>query len=171
MKRVRVPPPISGGLMLSYKCSAACQHCMYACSPRWKADWITQTDLEQVLSLLSRTIRPSPWGEQTMSLNHFDNYGNFMPGYCGGISLGHWRDMERLTTEGIDLEAHPVLAFLIAEDIEGLFHFAQDLGYRESPVGYVSKCDLCLDVRRYLVSLPEPDFAELSPKEFYVQLD
>jgi hypothetical protein len=36
--------------------------------------------------------------------NHFDNYGNFMPGYCGGISLGHWRNLDTLEKEGIDLE-------------------------------------------------------------------
>ena len=326
MKRVRLPPPISGGLMLSYKCSAACQHCMYACSPRWKADWITRQDLERLLSLLSQTIQPSPWGARNMSLNHglhftggepflnyrlllhaveiaselnipslfvetncswcnddevtreklehlknaglrgimisvnpfyaeyvpfertercirvsqtvfgqnvmvyqteyyrqfkqlgikerisigdflkltgneslaqrvelflmgraaiklrdlytphparnflrapcrpsflrnwhnhFDNYGNFMPGYCGGISLGNWTDLDALTEEGIDLEAHPVLRYL---------------GYRESPGGYVSKCDLCLDIRRYLVSLEDPEFEELSPREFYQQL-
>ena len=34
--------------------------------------------------------------------------------------------------------------------------------------GYLSKCDLCLDLRRHLVS--KQDFAELSPKEFYVHL-
>ena len=102
--------------------------------------------------------------------NHFDNYGNFMPGFCGGISLGHWRDLEQLTTEGIDLETHPILDLLIAEDIEELFHVAQDLGYGELPEGYVSKCDLCLDIRRHLVSLEDLDFEELGPREFYEQL-
>jgi hypothetical protein len=101
--------------------------------------------------------------------NHFDNYGNFMPGYCGGISLGHWGDLDLLESEGIDLDAHPVLGFLIAEDIGGLFQFAQDYGYQESPEGYVSKCDLCLDLRSHLVS--KADFEELAPKEFYTHLE
>lgn len=339
MTRIKVPAPISGGLMLSYKCSAECRHCMYACSPKWKGDWISEEDLETLLSLLATSIQPSPWGQETMSLNHglhfsggepflnyellvkavemaeekgipstfvetncfwckndevtvekltrlkegglkgilisvnpfyaeyvpfertercirisqkvfgpnvmvyqleyyhrfkalgirdriplqdytqltghkdltdrvelflmgrashqlrafyptyparaffgepcrpsflrnwhnhFDNYGNFMPGYCGGISLGHWRDMERLTNEGIDLEEHPVLSFLIAEDVQGLLFFAQDFGYQESQDGYLSKCDLCLDLRKHLVS--QQDFEELTPKEFYTQL-
>jgi len=340
MTRIKVPQPISGGLLLSYKCTAECRHCMYACSPKWKGDWIAQNDLEEVLSQLGGTIRPSPWGDQTVGLsyglhftggepflnfelllraveiadevkipstfvetncywcsndevtrerlkllretglkgilisvnpfyaeyvpfertercirisrevfganvmvyqveyyhrfkhlgikerisledyleltkredltekvelflmgraahqlrelypsypphsffgepcrppflrnwhNHFDNYGNFVPGYCGGISLGHWQNLDRLVEEGIDLEEHPVLRFLIAEDVQGLFHFAKDLGYQESREGYLSKCDLCLDLRKHLVS--KDGFEELNPKEFYVHVD
>ena len=339
MSKIVVPKPISGGLMLSYKCSAACRHCMYACSPRWKADWITRQDLERLLSLLSQTIQPSPWGARNMSLNHglhftggepflnyklllhaveiaselnipslfvetncswcnddevtreklehlnnaglrgimisvnpfyaeyvpfertercirvsqevfgrnvvvyqlayyhrfrqlgikekipledyveltegecltnkvelflmgratrqlrgfyptypahrffgqpcrpaflrdwhnhFDNYGNLMPGYCGGISLGRWQELDQLTEEGIDLEAHPVLRFLIAGDMRGLVRFAQDLGYQASQEGYLSKCDLCLEVRKHLVSIG--DLAELQPREFYAHV-
>jgi hypothetical protein len=100
--------------------------------------------------------------------NHFDNYGNLMPGYCGGLSLGSWQALDRLTEEGIELEEYPVLGFLIAEDMAGLFRFAQDLGYEASQEGYVSKCDLCLEVRKYLVSVG--DFAELQPREFYAHL-
>jgi hypothetical protein len=33
--------------------------------------------------------------------NHFDNYGNFMPGYCGGISLGSWFEMDRHWAAGL----------------------------------------------------------------------
>jgi hypothetical protein len=100
--------------------------------------------------------------------NHFDNYGNMMPGYCGGISLGAWRDIDHLINEGIDLEEHPILNFLISEDMQGLFHFAMDYGYGESPEGYVSKCHLCLDIRKYLVL--KKDFSELTPGEFYLHL-
>ena len=339
MAKAHIPQPISGGLLLSYKCSAACRHCMYACSPKWKGDWITKRDLERVLSLLAGRIQPSPWGAHTVSLNyglhltggepflnfellveavqmadalripstfvetncfwcgddemareqltllkeaglqgilvsvnpfyaeyvpfertercirisrevfginvmvyqlayynrfrqlglkerlpledyaaragderlaeqvemflmgraarrlreyyrayparhffhepcrppflrnwhnHFDNYGNFLPGYCGGISLGQWKDLDTLVSEGVELDEHPVLRFLIAEDLPGLFHFAHDFGYRESQDGYVSKCDLCLDLRRFLVS--KGDFQELTPKEFYMHV-
>ena len=68
--RVRIPAPISGGLVLSYRCSAACRHCMYACSPRWPADWIGEDDLAATLQSLAERIQPSPWGADTMSLNH-----------------------------------------------------------------------------------------------------
>jgi hypothetical protein len=35
LMRVKIPPPMSGGLIMSYKCTAACRHCMYACNPGW----------------------------------------------------------------------------------------------------------------------------------------
>jgi hypothetical protein len=101
--------------------------------------------------------------------NHFDNYGNFMPGFCGGISLGSWRDLDRLTEDGIDLDERVVLRYLIGEDARGLLRFAKDLGYQELPDGYVSKCDLCIDIRSFLVT--QGDFEELEPKEFYEHLD
>lgn len=31
--------------------------------------------------------------------NHFDNYGNYVPGFCGGISLGDCRELDRLLKE------------------------------------------------------------------------
>ena len=83
--------------------------------------------------------------------------------------MGHWRNLDRLISEGVDLEAHPVLGFLIAEDLGGLFRFAEDLGYRGAQEGYVSKCDLCLVLRKYLVS--RKDFEELSPREFYAHVE
>jgi len=339
MMRIKIPPPISGGLLLSYQCPAECRHCMYACSPRWADDWIAAETLAAGLSQLAGGIRPSPWGPQAVSLNHglhftggepflnfelllkaveiaekfkipstfvetnafwcrrddvtreklrrlkaaglkgilvsvnpfyaeyvpfertercirlsqevfggavmvyqqefyrrfkrlgiqdrisvedymalagedslaegvelflmgratrqlrgfyptypahrffdqpcrppflrdwhnhFDNYGHLMPGYCGGISLGPWLELDRLTEEGIDPAERPVLRFLIAGDMRGLFRFAQDLGYQASQEGYLSKCDLCLEVRKHLVAVR--DLAELQPKEFYAQL-
>jgi hypothetical protein len=100
--------------------------------------------------------------------NHFDNYGNFIPGYCGGISLGDWHDLAALLERGIDPNERPVLAYLAAEDIRALFRFALDLGYQVRPEGYASKCDLCLDLRAYLVDAG--DFEALAPREFYQQL-
>jgi len=340
MSRLMIPRPISGGLILSYKCQARCRHCIYACSPDWKADWIPEDVLEKGLAQLRGKIQPSPWGPEAVGLNdglhftggepflnfklllkavelaeafdipstfvetnsawcvddqstmdklrrlreaglkgimisvnpfyaeyvpferterciqisqdvfgqqnmmvyqqeyyyqfqrlgirdklsieeyaelarddrflgrvelffmgratsqlkafyptypaqvffdmpcqppllrewhnHFDNYGNYMPGFCGGISLGSWLELDSLLEEGIDLKDRPVLGFLAAEDMEGLFRFARDLGYEEAESGYLSKCDLCTDLRRHLASVG--DFAELSPKAFYEHL-
>ena len=44
MTTTHMPSPTSGGLMLSYKCTAECRHCMYFCSPRWEADWMSEED-------------------------------------------------------------------------------------------------------------------------------
>jgi hypothetical protein len=90
-----------------------------------------------------------------------------MPGYCGGISLGNWFDLDTLTSDGVAPETHPLLGFLIAEDIEGLLRFAESLGYHQTAEGYLSKCDLCLDIRKYLVT--QGKFPELQPKAFYEQ--
>lgn len=337
--RKRIPEPISGGLILSYQCTAECRFCMYACSPRWR-DWISEEDLRRILSELSGRIRPSRFGPDGVELNlglhftggepflkfdlllraveiarefeipstfvetnccwcadesetreklyllkerglkgilisvnpfylefipfertergiraalevfgprnvmiyqaeyfrrfkklgirgklkledylrlsgeklggnvelflmgraayklrkfypkyppesffdvpclpppirswhnHFDNYGNFLPGYCGGISLGDARNLSELLREGVDLAEKPVLKFLMQQDLRGLFQFAQERGYKPLQEGYISKCHLCLDIRRYLAKTGE--FEELSPREFYEELE
>jgi len=338
MNCIPLPRLISGGLMLSYRCSAACRHCMYACSPRWDGDWISEDDLARGLAALAPYIQPSPWGRDTISLNHglhftggepflncpllhravqiahemgipstfvetnsfwcrddeltrdrlmalrdaglqgimisvnpfyaeyvpfertrrcirisrqvfgqnvfvyqreydalfrelgirgklalcdymeraqerelwvemflmgraarklrsyypryparrfyaqpcqppflrpwhnhFDNYGNLIPGYCGGISLGNWYEIDALIANGIDLDERPTLTYLIREDVRGLLRYATGLGYAEREDGYLSKCDLCLDIRSYLVTVG--DYPELTPRAFYERLD
>jgi hypothetical protein len=338
MQGVKLPEPISGGLLLSYKCTAECRYCMYACSPEWDG-WISEEDLRLILSQLAGRIKPGPYGAERVSLNyglhftggepflnfallleavsiandlnipstfvetncywciddsvtleklqalkekglkgilisvnpfyleyvpfertergiriagqvlsgnvmvyqsayysrfrsmgitgtlsvedylksggddlarnvelflmgraayrlkglyprypssrlvnqpcrppflrswhnHFDHYGNYLPGYCGGISLGDWRELDRLLEEGIDTHRHPILGFLISDDFEGFLEFARDFGYRESNEGYTSKCHLCVDIRRHL--LGKGEFEELRPKEFYLHLE
>jgi hypothetical protein len=101
--------------------------------------------------------------------NHFDNYGNYIPGFCGGISFGDCRDLDRLLREGIETEQYPVLGFLMDDNIKGLFEFAKESGYKESYEGYFSKCHLCTDIRRHLAL--SGDFKELSPREFYLHLE
>jgi hypothetical protein len=334
---IKLPLPQSGGLLLSYKCMAKCRHCIYFCSPEWPADWISEKDLNQCLSLLSGKINGAPWGPHSVSLNqglhftggepflnydlllrateianqnsipstfvetncfwcidedstrgkllelkkaglkgimisvnpfyaeyipfkrtelaikiseevfgnnvmiyqweyyrqfkalgikekislkdyitltenrnftgqvemflmgraintlkkhyphyssqqlfrqpcitpvlrnwhnHFDNYGNIMAGFCGGISLGSWRDIDMLVLEGIDLRDKPVLKYLISEDIEGMYNFAKNKGFVENEAGFISKCDLCFNIRKFLFN--RGLFKELSPAEFYL---
>jgi len=340
---VKIPAPSSGGLIMSYKCSAACRHCMYACNPGWSADWITDYDLERILSQLAGYIQPSPWGPDHIGLshglhltggepfmnfellckameiassldipslfvetncfwcnndkstreklvqlrekgmkgimisvnpfyleyvpferteraikisleifgdntfvyqteyyrrfkalgikdrvpftkylemenrtdfarnteffimgrapyelkdeldnlypkypakllekmpcsppflrdwhNHFDNYGNYIPGFCGGITLGDCRELDDLLKYGIDLEKFPVLSYLIKEDMPGLLRFAAEYGYQKYEKGYYSKCHLCADIRKHLNTKFE--FKELKPEGFYANL-
>ncbi|MCD6406906.1 radical SAM protein, partial [Candidatus Aerophobetes bacterium] len=68
--KVKIPEPISAGLILSYRCTAECRHCMYACTPKWEDRWISQKDLEEILSRLAGKIKPSPWGKDAVSLNY-----------------------------------------------------------------------------------------------------
>jgi hypothetical protein len=50
----RVPPLLSGGLMLSYRCTNACKHCLYRCSPQQPDEWITLEMAERVFRALGK---------------------------------------------------------------------------------------------------------------------
>ena len=70
MKTLRIPEPISGGIFLTYKCNSRCKHCMYACSPQWKADWISLEDAEKILHNLSKAFgKRYPKGYQEVGVN------------------------------------------------------------------------------------------------------
>ena len=332
-----VPKPVSAGLLLSYKCSSTCKHCIYSCNPKWSADWISEDDITSYLSQLSATIESGPYGpdnvelnsglhitggepfvnfqlllkateiagelgipstfvetncywckneqvtedklkqlkeaglkgimlsvnpfileyvpfertetavragrkifgqnafvyqgfyynqfrqlgiESTLTLNdyfqkvgleifnygeiipmgrfpykfthlyrkykaqyffsqsckqrltspyhiHIDNYGNYIAGFCAGITLGDARDLSSIF-EGIDLNARPVLKALVSS-IEKLYRLGQDFGYEELPDGYISACHLCMDIRKHIAGKTD-DFTELQPKQIYTQI-
>ena len=101
---------------------------------------------------------------------HVDNYCNYMTGYCGGISLGDARNLNQIC-QGIELDEYPVIAMLVSDKgIGKLFQFSvEEFGYKELKDGYVSKCHLCLDMRKH-ISEQTNEFKELRPKEFYNNL-
>ncbi len=101
--------------------------------------------------------------------NHFDNYGNYVPGFCGGVSFGDCRKLDHLLRGGVDTEQFPVLGLLMDGDLRGLHSLAKERGYDEQREGYISRCHLCVDVRRHLAL--GSDFAELVPREFYRHLN
>lgn len=98
---------------------------------------------------------------------HIDNYCNYIPGFCAGISLGDARELN-LIFDGIDLGKRPVLGAL-STSIGELYKMAKDYGYEDKEEGYVSKCHLCVDIRKSIVDKTS-EFAELSPKEYYLNL-
>ncbi|MFX0050081.1 MAG: hypothetical protein ACFE8U_02205 [Candidatus Hermodarchaeota archaeon] len=338
MQKLLIPKPQSGGLILSYRCSCECKHCMYFCSPKWDNYWINEKDLESVLEKISGFIAPSPYGSENVSLNyglhitggepflnynlllnsiqtanklqipslfvetncywcknddltrnkltelrsnglkgilisvnpfilefvpferterairisndifgnnvlvyqmyyyhqfkslgiekkipieqylkqidvndlqrkvelfkmgravyklqhlyekypsyyffdencsselvrpwhnHFDNYGNYIPGYCGGLSWGKINNLDSLCNEGIDLEEFPVFKSLILGNLKELYSFVvENFNYKDLNQGYISKCHLCLDIRKKIV-LKTDKVKELKPREFY----
>lgn len=92
-----------------------------------------------------------------------------MTGYCGGISLGDARNLNSLIENGVNLDDHPILKALV-EDLKELYEIAvEDFGYKELKNGYISKCHLCLDIRRHIVQITD-EFKELKPVEFYRHL-
>ena len=98
---------------------------------------------------------------------HLDSQGNYVPGYCGGLSLGEAEELEGLLS-GVELEDRPVLGALV-RDLRLLYELAGEFGYREREEGYVSRCHLCLDLRRHLAR-ETGEFRELRPREFYEHL-
>ncbi|MCD6420954.1 MAG: hypothetical protein J7L17_00905, partial [Thaumarchaeota archaeon] len=68
--RIYPPKPISCGILLSYRCTSECRHCMYACSPRWGGDWISEPDLRKILSMLADWIAPAPSGRSGVGVNY-----------------------------------------------------------------------------------------------------
>jgi len=337
MKKLFVREPVSGGLLLSYKCNSGCRHCMYACQPAWDSDWIGEADIESYLSQLSGRIKPSPYGTDRVDLNsglhltggepflnfelllraaeiahklgipstfvetnchwcenhdltesrltqlrgaglkgimvsvnpfvlehvpfdrierairiggkvfgknvmvyqryfyrqfrelgidgtvsfedyieragleslhyaelipmgrlpytlghlfrkqkakfffsqscearltspyhiHIDNYGNYIGGFCGGISLGDAHDLDSIF-KGIDLDERPVLRTLVTGMGE-LYNLGKEFGYEDLSEGYVSPCHLCLDIRTHLVR-QRCEFKELKPQQIYSQM-
>ncbi|MBE0512225.1 radical SAM protein [Candidatus Bathyarchaeota archaeon] len=337
MNKLYIPEPVSGGLLLSYRCTSECKHCMYACSPRWKADWISEEHAEKILTQLADKIQGSPLGSDRIGINyglhftggepflnfdlllkvteiahehkipstfvetncfwcrddestrrkltqlkdaglhgilisvnpfileyvpferteravriskeifgegattyqeffyyqfkklnfkdtlsfkeylqkagprslsyvellpmgrapyklgylykkypakkffgescreeltrdwhvHIDNYGNYMTGYCGGISLGDARNLELI--HQIDLDERPIVDALVT-DLEKLHDLGKQFGYKQRSEGYVSKCHLCVDIRKHIAQQTD-EFEELNPREFYRHLE
>ncbi len=100
---------------------------------------------------------------------HVDNYGNYLTGYCGGLSLGDAGDLDSICG-GITLEDYPILEALVT-DLEKLYVLGvEDFGYTERGEGYISKCHLCLDIRKHIAQ-QTGEFKELSPREFYFRLE
>ena len=101
---------------------------------------------------------------------HIDNYHNYITGYCAGISLGDFMD-DSLFEYGVDLEEHPIIGALTSKrGLEKLFKLGvEEFGYRELRDGYISKCHLCVDLRRH-IALETDEFKELNPREFYRHL-
>jgi hypothetical protein len=65
---------------------------------------------------------------------HVDNYFNYIPGYCGGISLGDARDLDAIL-KGLDLEEYPIIKSLVT-GLEDLYRMAtEDFEYREREKG------------------------------------
>jgi len=99
---------------------------------------------------------------------HIDCYNNYIPGYCAGISLGDARRLEDIV-QGVELEDRPILKALTI-NLGELYNFAvKEYNYEERKEGYISKCHLCLDIRRHIVSLTK-EFKELRPLEFYTHI-
>ncbi|MHA1688772.1 MAG: hypothetical protein ACTSYC_06955 [Promethearchaeota archaeon] len=71
---------------------------------------------------------------------HFDLHGNYIPGYCGGLSWGDIRNLSILSKKGIELKKYPILNSLINGTLRDLHEMAvKAFNYQELQAGYISK--------------------------------
>ncbi len=100
---------------------------------------------------------------------HFDPEGNYIPLFCGGLSLGKVEDLPSFVRR-FDASELPLVKILVEQGPYGLALYAQEeWGFAPDPKGYAGKCHLCVHVRKYLVDTGV-DFPELRPREFYLNL-
>lgn len=94
---------------------------------------------------------------------HTDLFGNYIPGLCSGLSIS----IEDLG-KPLAAENYPVLTSLYRSGIRGLIKLAEDIaGFSPQKNLYINKCDLCTEVRSFLVQDDYLGSNELSPIEFY----
>ncbi len=94
---------------------------------------------------------------------HVDLYGNYIPGLCSGLAF----DADDL---GAPLPAgkYPLLDQLTESGIKGLYALAEEsYNYVPSKNGFLNHCDLCTDIRKFLLHTANESFLELKPVEFY----
>lgn len=94
---------------------------------------------------------------------HLDLFGNYIPGLCSGLAIAA-KDLDK----PISKKQYPLITMLAHSGIRGMYQLAcQELGFSPGRSGYINKCDLCTEIRYFLVRNTSEDLPELQPKEFY----
>jgi hypothetical protein len=98
--------------------------------------------------------------------SHLDLYGDYISGFCGGLTIGDWHNLPRLLAD-FRAGRYPLLIeVLVEQGPYGLCRLAErEFGFSPLAEGYTGKCHLCVDVRRHLVR--QSAFDELHPPGFY----
>jgi hypothetical protein len=116
---------------------------------------------------LEHVLRENPGGcsRELTDTRHFhlDLFGDYIPGLCAGLAISR-NDVSR----PLSADKYPLLSILNAGGIRGLFDFAVgEYGFQSRLTGLINKCDLCNEIRFFLVSNGYDRSQELSPAEFY----
>lgn len=118
-------------------------------------------ELHTLPSILSRC----PGGcVELLDVSHFhlDLYDNYIPGLCSGLAIRR-QDLG----SPLSPERYPFLTVLHNSGVRGLHDLATaEHGYKPAR-SYLSTCDLCTDIRRFLVKERRIDSPELQPVSFY----
>lgn len=93
---------------------------------------------------------------------HFDPQGNLFTGCCAGVIPATVTELHPLITR----RTRPIFARLCESGPTALLELAtEEFDFEPDPDGYISKCDLCYDLRRHLWASGE--FPELRPDSYY----
>ena len=92
---------------------------------------------------------------------HVDLYGSFIPQSCPGFSIR----LKELV-HGADPDKYRIFNSLESIGIRGLVQLAKEYGYIPK-AEYAGKCDLCYNIRNYLVLELGLDLPDLKPEGHY----
>jgi len=95
---------------------------------------------------------------------HVDFLGCYMPPGCTGMGI-----LIEDVGEELDPEKYPVVTRLFGGGVSALLEYAGEVGYVPDPEGYVSKCELCFNIRKHLITQARQAHPDLTPDCFYGQ--
>jgi hypothetical protein len=115
-------------------------------------------DYQEILALNQGGCR------ELLDVSHFhiDLFGNYIPGLCSGLAISY-EDLG----DGLSSQEYPFLSTLYHRGIEGFFDLAAGKYDFQPSRDYMSKCDLCFEIRRHLVLQVWVNSRELQPAGFY----
>jgi hypothetical protein len=95
---------------------------------------------------------------------HADYLNRYIAPGCTGMGI-LTDDLEKQW----DKENYPVMARLLENGTAELLTYTRSKGYEENPEGYVSKCDVCFQIRKFLITSEPGAYPDLSPPAYYRQ--
>jgi len=95
---------------------------------------------------------------------HLDLFGNYLPGLCAGLSIRR-EDLGK----PLLAEEYPILSHLYSGGIGTLFEYVRKTyNFQPTQSDYRSKCELCYEIRLYLVTNTKLESRELQPSGHYL---
>lgn len=139
----------------------------YWITPRGRALYFLRPFLKESPAEEIISSHHGPCGElYDTSHFHVDLYGNYIPGLCSGFSV----PIEALGQE-VDPDRFPWIYAGMTEGIRGITELAYDkMGYRLKKDRYVSKCEICQEVRGAAVFDGGHQSPDLAPAGFYREI-